>query len=80
MLVNYPIFVDDLQACQVARSLGKADVQIHISKTFRSLPGGFMFRKRKERGPVMEKLFQNMAWINSFGLYDFYTRKIAART
>ena len=52
---------------------------VYISKPFKSLPGGYVFRKADKRNLLADKVLQNTGWINSFGLMDFYRHKISER-
>ena len=79
VLASYSLWYDQALYCQAGQELGESNVQIHISKPFKSFPGGFPFRKKEQRNSLAEKIFQSLGWVNSFGLMDFYIKKTSER-
>ena len=51
---------------------GASQEDIHYSKPIMSIPMSFGFAKSKPS--VVQRLYDNIGWINSFGLLNFYKK------
>ena len=46
--------------------------QIYFSKPIMSVPLAYIFAK--DRPPTVQKLYDNIGWLNSFGMVEFYKK------
>ena len=71
ILAGTHVYITDYHIKEFFCSIPGVSVSdFHYSKPVHSHPGGYLFPKKKR--PVVQKLFDNIGWVNAFSILHYY--------